>query len=80
MSFYVLRLLCNLLDYYYSENWWKEMNDYEESYDFIILRGVIMNYVKKKLCWLMFKNCLDLVVILDRIIEVLYILFYIYIL
>lgn len=24
------------------------MNDYEESHDFIILRGVIMNYAKKK--------------------------------
>lgn len=27
------------------------MNDYEESHDFIILRGVIMNYAKK--------NCVD---------------------
>lgn len=51
----------------------------EESYDFIIFRGDIMNCVKKIVVLINVKNCLDLVVILDRIIEVLYILFYVYI-
>lgn len=54
------------------------MNDYEESHDFIILRGVIMNYTKKTVL-INAKNCLDSVVILDRITEALYISFYTYI-
>lgn len=55
------------------------MNDYEESHDFIILRDVIMNYAKKKTVLINAKNCLDSVVILDRITEALYISFYTYI-
>lgn len=55
------------------------MNDYEESHDFIILRGVIMNYAKKKTVLINAKNCLDSVVILDRITEALYISIYTYI-
>lgn len=54
------------------------MNDYEESHDFIILRGVKMNYANKN-CVINAKNCLDSVVILDRITEALYISFYTYI-
>lgn len=44
-----------------------------KSHDFIILRGVLMNYAKKKPVVLIYaKNCLDSVIILDRITEALY--------
>lgn len=51
----------------------------EESHDFIIFRGDIMNCAKKTVVLINAKNCLDSVVILDRITEALYISFYAYI-